>query len=265
MEDAHAVYLSLPNLPDKILEEDGAIAVVFDGHVGSKAAQCCAAHIREWITSTGAYQEGNFEKALIDGFIAGDAALHKSIPNDRSGCTGNCVLIVQGQLYCANAGDSRAVLCRGDTAIPLSEDHKPTHPSEKLRITKAGGFVHGGRVNGVLALSRAFGDFPFKDPSLKPENQVISCVPDVLHVELTPQDEFVIIACDGVWDMMSNDKAVEFVRNEVADHGDISLACERLMNACLAVTPDSFGTDNMTVIIIQFKSSFLKKIESKFQ
>lgn len=264
MEDAHAVYLSLPNLPPNIRPEDTAIAAVFDGHCGSKFAQSCASSIREWVTSTKSFTAGNFEKALREGFLLGDATLHRAMPNELSGCTGNCVLIVQNHLFCANTGDSRAVLCRNGEAIALSEDHKPTNPSERERILTAGGFVQSGRVNGILSLSRAFGDFAFKDMTLKPEDMAITALPDVLHTELTPQDEFVIIACDGVWDMMSNEKAVDFVRNEVSDHGDISLACERLMNACLASTPTAFGTDNMTIIIIQFKSYFLNKIETKF-
>ena len=264
MEDAHAVYLSMPNMPGGIRDEDAAIAAVFDGHCGSKFAQSCAAKIRDWVTGTDAYRKGNFEKALKDAYCSGDAALHKAMPTELSGCTGNCVLIVQNHLYCANTGDSRAVLCRNGEAIALSEDHKPTTPTERERIMKAGGFVQAGRVNGVLSLSRAFGDYAFKDMNLKPQDMAITVMPDIFHTELTPHDEFVIIACDGVWDMMTNDKAVEFVRNEVADHGDISLACERLMNACLASTPTAYGTDNMTIIILQFKSSFLKKVESKF-
>ncbi|CCW70457.1 unnamed protein product [Phytomonas sp. Hart1] len=264
MEDAHAMYLSLFGMPDKMNDEDGAIAAVFDGHRGSKFAQSCASHIREWVTSTAAFRSGDFGKALRDAFILGDEFLHRTMPNELSGCTGNCVLIIQNHLYCANAGDSRSVLCRDGVAIPLSDDHKPTNPLERARIERAGGYVHNGRVNSVLSLSRAFGDFAFKKSNLKSEEQIITVVPYVLHIELTPLDEFVIIACDGVWDTISNEEAVEFVRNEVADHGDISLACERMMNTCLAITPENYGTDNMTVLILQFKSSFLKKVESKF-
>ena len=91
----------------------------------------------------------------------------------HKGCTANVVLIVpgdkgpQGQnqptIYCANAGDSRAILGQGGKATPLSFDHKPTNPTERLRITKAGSFVNGeGRVDGSLNLSRAIGDHHHK-------------------------------------------------------------------------------------------------------
>lgn len=82
-----------------------------------------------------------------------------------AGCTANVALIHKNTLYVANAGDSRTVLCRGDKAFEMSEDHKPDNPLEKSRIEKAGGFVSDGRVNGNLNLSRAMGDLEYKkDP-----------------------------------------------------------------------------------------------------
>ena len=79
-----------------------------------------------------------------------------------AGCTATVVLITSTDIICANAGDSRTVLCKSGTAVELSQDHKPDDPSERSRIYKAGGFVEDGRVNGMLALSRALGDFEYK-------------------------------------------------------------------------------------------------------
>lgn len=71
---------------------------------------------------------------------------------------------------------------------------------EKARITAAGGFVDFGRVNGNLALSRAIGDFEFKkSPELAPEQQIVTAYPDVVMHELSGDDEFLVIACDGRW------------------------------------------------------------------
>ncbi|CBH09561.1 protein phosphatase 2C, putative [Trypanosoma brucei gambiense DAL972] len=264
MEDAHAIHLSLPNLPLHISPHDAAMAAVFDGHSGCKTAQFAATHMARWITSSESFVSGNVENAIFEAFISGDAAIRRSMPHEQSGCTGNCIVLVQNNLYCGNVGDSRAVMCRGGVPLPLSEDHKPTLLREKERIKKAGYYVRNGRVNGILSLSRALGDFAFKDHHLKPEDQAISAVPDVLHVKLTPQDEFVVIACDGVWEKFSNERVVKFVREEVGDHGDLSLACERLMDSCLAPVSAAPGADNMTVIIVQFKSSFLKRVEDGF-
>ncbi|EFX61264.1 hypothetical protein DAPPUDRAFT_16550, partial [Daphnia pulex] len=77
----------------------------------------------------------------------------------RAGTTAIVLLVTKHRFYVANIGDSRAVLSRSDTAVPLSTDHKPDLPSERNRIEKAGGYVKEGRVNGSLGLSRSFGDF----------------------------------------------------------------------------------------------------------
>ena len=94
-------------------------------------------------------------------------------------------------------------------AIGLSEDHKPANESEKSRITAAGGFVTdiGGvpRVNGNLNLSRAIGDLKYKmNPALPVEAQIITAHPDVRIFELTKEDRFFILACDGIWDVLTN-------------------------------------------------------------
>lgn len=88
-----------------------------------------------------------------------------------AGCTANVVMITKTEIYCANAGDSRAVLSKKSKARELSTDHKPDTPSEKRRIERANGFVEESRVNGMLALSRALGDFEYKgNPILKAED-----------------------------------------------------------------------------------------------
>ena len=87
----------------------------------------------------------------------------------HAGCTACVVIITKTDIYCANAGDSRAVLSKKGKAKELSVDHKPNTPSELRRIERANGFVEDNRVNGNLAMSRSIGDFEFKDnPLLKP-------------------------------------------------------------------------------------------------
>ncbi len=82
--------------------------------------------------------------------------------NEDAGCTANVVLITRDRVYCANSGDSRAVMCEDGNTVELSHDHKPDNEGEKARIEKASGFVSFGRTNGVLSLSRAIGDFDYK-------------------------------------------------------------------------------------------------------
>lgn len=262
MEDAHTIIMSLPNLPAKYEPEHAMLAAVFDGHCGSKVAQTAANRIHNWLCESTAFRDGDFGRALHEAYVRGDAELIRTLVQEPSGATGVSVLLVDHTLFCANAGDSRAVLCRGGAVIALSEDHKPNDPLEKERILKAGGFVSStGRVNGMLSLSRAFGDFIFKrNPDIPESEQMVTVVPDVREVPLTDQDEFVVIACDGIWDVMTREQVVEFIRGEIGDHGDVALTCERLMDACVATSPAGLGCDNMTVVIIQFKSNLLRAI-----
>lgn len=95
-------------------------------------------------------------------------------------------------------------------AVPLSFDHKPMHDDEKQRIEHAGGTVSntGGipRVNGNLNLSRAIGDLKYKaNKNLPPEAQIITAHPDVRVFELTTADEYFLLACDGIWDVITNE------------------------------------------------------------
>uniref|UniRef100_A0A6A7GA39 Protein phosphatase 2C-related protein n=1 Tax=Hirondellea gigas TaxID=1518452 RepID=A0A6A7GA39_9CRUS len=113
-------------------------------------------------------------------------------------------------LYVANCGDSRAVLCRNGTAVRLSRDHKPQDPEEQKRIIAAGGFIgRFDRVNGILAVSRAIGDH-----MLKP---AVSAEPTVSRTELTSADRFLILACDGLWDVMSDQEACDFVLSDLKE------------------------------------------------
>lgn len=99
----------------------------------------------------------------------------------------------------------------------LSFDHKPNNEKETQRIKDAGGWVAFNRVNGSLALSRALGDFVYKqNEEKKPEEQIVTAYPDVETVDLTDDHEFIVLACDGIWDVMSNERVVEFVRQRIA-------------------------------------------------
>ena len=171
MEDAHIVALDLPNLKGDRRPDEGAMFGVFDGHCGPKIAQVAASKMIQWVTDRDEFKKGNYNAALAKAFIRGDAWMHDEHPTEQSGCTANVVTMVGNTLLCANAGDSRAILCRAGRVVELSEDHKPTKKTELERIIRAGGFVSpAGRIFGVLALSRAMGDYMFKkNEDLAPE------------------------------------------------------------------------------------------------
>ena len=146
------------------------------------------------------------------------------------------------QLYVANAGDSRAVLSRRGRALVLSTDHKPSLAVEAARIAAAGGWVTPqGRINGNLNLSRALGDLKYKnDPSRGREAQIITAQPDVLTHTLERGDEFLVLACDGVWDCMTNQQVVNFVRERLRSTPSEEIA-EQMLDHCIADDPRTTG------------------------
>lgn len=166
------------------------------------------------------------------------------------------------RLAVANCGDSRAVLCRGGDAVELSEDHKPELPEEEERIKNAGGHValiglcH--RIDGWgLNLSRALGDFHYKARAdLPPEEQKVSCVPEIRFLELKEEDEFLVLGCDGIFELHDSQKAVDVVRSALQADRTVREAAELLVDkSCspdLALTRGR-GGDNCSAIVLKLR------------
>lgn len=186
-------------------------------------------------------------------------------PGSDSGCTAVVALLRGNQLYVANAGDSRCIVCRNGKAVEMSIDHKPEDELEHERVVKAGGHVTAdGRVNGGLNLSRAIGDHAYKQKKeLSDREQMITALPDVRTLTLKPgEDEFMVLACDGIWNFMSSQQVVDFVRPKIQEFSDnLSKICEEMFDYCLAPNTlgDGTGCDNMTGIIVQFKNTLCKR------
>jgi len=135
---------------------------------------------------------------------------------DDSGTTAVIVLLTPKWIVCANAGDSRAIYSKSNgRTIPLSYDHKPDDEEEERRIVEAGGCVRAGRVDGDLAVSRGFGDFRFKLNNTKNQlEQKVSCLPDIIiQNRNNEEDEFIVLACDGVWDIATNKECSNMVQD----------------------------------------------------
>jgi serine/threonine protein phosphatase PrpC len=143
---------------------------------------------------------------------------------DMEGTTAVVVHIGEKMYTSANVGDSRAILCRGSEAVNLTTDHKPDGLEERARVEKLGGVVkwHGYlgpdrlpvqgmgayRINGNLAVSRAIGD------SL--ERPFVSSQPDICEFERSDDDRFILVASDGLWDVISSQEAVDFIKQIMA-------------------------------------------------
>ncbi|KDO55348.1 hypothetical protein CISIN_1g024852mg [Citrus sinensis] len=189
-------------------------------------------------------------------FVAFLEGPHSDFHGPTSGSTACVAIIRDKQLVVANAGDSRCVLSRKGQALNLSKDHKPDLEVEKDRILKAGGFIQVGRVNGSLNLARAIGDVEFKlNKSLPAEKQIVTANPDISTIELCDDDEFLVIACDGIWDCLSSQELVDFVRDQLTNETKLSVICEKVFDRCLAPSAGGEGCDNMTMILVQFKNA----------
>lgn len=186
----------------------------------------------------------NYSKLLTDEVLAIDRLLVDNARknSDIAGTTALIALVEGSQLIVANVGDSRGVMCdsKGNT-IPLSFDHKPDQMREKKRIQEAGGFITFNgvwRVAGILATSRALGDFPLKDRNL------VIADPDILTFDLSDhKPQFLIFASDGLWDTFTNEEAVAFIKEHLHEplYGAKSITLQAYSKG---------SADNITVLII---------------
>eukprot|EP00802_Teleaulax_amphioxeia_P021873 Tamp_22264.p1 GENE.Tamp_22264~~Tamp_22264.p1 ORF type:complete len:284 (-),score=33.99 Tamp_22264:235-1086(-) len=152
------------------------------------------------------------QRALDFGFSCTD----REVMNEGwlDGSTSVVLAVTSRYIMVANAGDSRAVLMDGNTAVPLSCDHKPSRPDEMRRIEKAGGFVMQlgvPRVNGVLAVSRALGDAELK--------QLVPAQPEYRTIARSVTHRFAALATDGVWDVMTNQEVMDLIADNWHQEG----------------------------------------------
>eukprot|EP01138_Halocafeteria_seosinensis_P015803 gb/GECG01016127.1/.p1 GENE.gb/GECG01016127.1/~~gb/GECG01016127.1/.p1 ORF type:complete len:806 (+),score=96.08 gb/GECG01016127.1/:1-2418(+) len=189
-------------------------------------------------------------------FVKLDEILKEEYPQegDRTGATAAVVVVTPTTIISASAGDSRAVLAlkgEEDDHICLSADHKPTQDEETQRIENAGAAVLLGRVNGELAVSRAFGDFCYKTSKDLPlDQQAVTAAPYIYAHSRTGGEQAIIIACDGIWDVMDNKEVSDFVRHRLEKgRRDMKKLCASLVDTCLG----EGSRDNMTAIIGAFR------------
>lgn len=155
----------------------------------------------------------------------------------------------------ANAGDSRAVLGKRGRAVELSKDHKPNCTSERLRIERLGGVIYDGYLDGQLSVARALGDWHIK--GAEGSKSPLSAEPEFEEINLTEEDEFLIIGCDGLWDVMSSQFAVTIVRKELMIHNDPEQCSKALVKEAIRRN----SCDNLTVVVICFSPDPPPKIE----
>jgi len=259
MEDAHINIDDLSTvwswLPKDIKY---SLYAVFDGHGGKNAAIAAESY---YVSNLGSNKD-DFAKAPLpdvikNAFVQTDKDILTKAADEKwsAGCTAVTALIVGQKLYVANIGDSEAVLARRKRlqpgketetdweAILLTEKHVPANPTEAARLSDAGCMVAAGRVGGVLAVSRSFGDSEFKV-----DKSFVISVPHVSVTDMTENDEFLIVACDGLWDVVSYKDAVDFVSNSRYYNRTPLQAAENLVREAL----DRKTMDNVTCVVVYF-------------
>ncbi|CAH2054061.1 unnamed protein product [Thlaspi arvense] len=275
MEDAVSIHPSLLQKNSENLHFYG----VFDGHGCSHVAGKCRERLHEIVKQEAeamaadewkemmakSFQKMDKEVSQRDCNVVTNGASRsgksscrcelQSPQCDAVGSTAVVSVVTPEKIIVSNCGDSRAVLCRNGVAIPLSSDHKPDRPDELIRIQQAGGRViywDGARVLGVLAMSRAIGDNYLK-PYVIPD-------PEVTVTDRTDDDECLILASDGLWDVVPNETACGVarmcLRGAVADGGDSDTAHNACSDAALLLTKLALArqsSDNVSVVVVDLR------------
>lgn len=211
---------------------------VFDGHGGPEVSSYLKTHMKEAVKETLNKHYDRHGSQLSIPTVLHEAfdKIVDDIPYIiavQTGSTAVVVLIKDNNIYVANCGDSRAVINEGEEAIALTSDHKPNRSDEYFRITSSGGQVTQSsmdvpRVNGVLAVSRSIGDF-----ALAP---FVSWMPEISQYTFTEKNSYVILATDGVWDVLSNEDVIHIVNNAIVQNqpkkiGESIISLSRLRNS----------------------------------
>ncbi|KAG1685639.1 hypothetical protein DVH05_007763 [Phytophthora capsici] len=247
---------------------------IFDGHAGDRASRFCAENIFPRILEQ-LTQESTVNDAITNAVRALDAEFcsiarhasnsaiasaarrnHKRSFATDDGSTLLVAMVRDGLLHVGNVGDSRAVVVtRNGDAIAMSDDQKPNRKDERERLEAKGAFITGKpdfmykvwpfkkmldvpRVNGQLAVSRSIGDVSLKS--------FISCDPEVQTRKITKNDRFLILATDGLWDVVTNKQAAQLASR----FKDPQACADALMELAL----DRHTTDNVTVLVVKLEA-----------
>ncbi|XP_068666031.1 protein kinase and PP2C-like domain-containing protein [Aristolochia californica] len=243
MEDTHFL---LPRICD---EKDVHSFGIFDGHRGAAAAEFSARALPGFLQDLGSTSSP--ADALSQAFVRTDLAFRNELACHRNskrvaqkdchpGCTAIAALIVRDTLFVANAGDCRTILCRRGLPYALSKDHVASCPVERERVTQAGGQVKWQvdtwRVGpAALQVTRSIGD-----DDLKP---AVTAEPEITETLLSLEDEYLVMASDGLWDVITIEEVVLIIKDTVKEPG--------MCSKRLAMEAAERGSkDNITVIIV---------------
>lgn len=249
-----------------------AFFAVYDGHGGRDAVDAASTVLHEYLWAeleAKVSPDMNENQWVSDSIVRAfgktdDHIIEKQFTGGAVACV--CLLwedtIGEGcpptrRVYTAHCGDARAVISRDKQGVRLTSqsDHKATDAGEQANVVANGGAILNDRVNGMLAITRALGDPQLKKPKLR-EN-VVSNIPDVTATPITEIDDFLIIACDGLWDVIGDQDAVNFVYHAMAElqeegilESDQPLAAALIAKALVIHSLNKGTSDNVTCMVV---------------
>jgi serine/threonine protein phosphatase PrpC len=238
MEDEHRAI-------DGFLPGDASSAFfgIYDGHGGRGVVDYLKHSLEQNVRTELLYdrEARGVDECLMSAFLLSDIETARENLLISGATAAICVILKEDagarKLYAANVGDTRAVLSEGGKAVRMTFDHKASEHNEIKRIEAAGGFVRNKRVLGVLTVTRSFGDHAMKN--------LVLARPFISSVRLEPQHDILLMACDGVWDVMSDQEALDFVRQAIARN--VEDPAQALVKLCI----EKGTTDNLTALVIQ--------------
>ncbi|XP_078429123.1 thylakoid-associated phosphatase 38 [Wolffia australiana] len=270
---------------DVVVRSDGlgdfTFAAVFDGHAGFSSVEFireelyeeCSKALRGGLVLADKNLNA-IKDALREAFQSVDKKLLSRLDTmgneDESGSTATAIFVRSDVMFISHVGDSCVVVSRSGKPEMITCPHRPYGNNrmsleEIKRIRAAGGWIVDGRICGDISVSRAFGDIRFKTKKeemlekgvierrwsqkfvsrVQFKGDLVTAVPDVYEVDLGTDDEFILLASDGLWDYMKSNDAVTFVRNQLRQHGDVKMASEALARLAL----DRRSEDNISIVI----------------
>ncbi|ESL07414.1 protein phosphatase 2C [Trypanosoma rangeli SC58] len=250
MEDQHAMF-----------SETIPFFAVYDGHGGTQCAEFLRDNLHTLILSHSDVMT-NPEKAVRDGIARAEADFLAKCANGKceSGSTCAVAMIVDDTLVTGNVGDTEIVLCREGSPLVLSKKHSlHSNESESERVKACGGRIISNRVGHPkfnpqvlsLGITRAIGDAGFKlDEYTDGKPSGIIADAETQTTKLTDRDEFLVIGCDGLWDVMSYDRVVQFCSQLAAEGVPPQDITDRLCQEAL----QQGSTDNVTCVYINIKT-----------
>eukprot|EP01103_Thecamoeba_quadrilineata_P012565 TRINITY_DN3275_c0_g1_i1.p1 TRINITY_DN3275_c0_g1~~TRINITY_DN3275_c0_g1_i1.p1 ORF type:complete len:338 (+),score=69.28 TRINITY_DN3275_c0_g1_i1:40-1014(+) len=247
MEDAHHIA------------GDEGLFCIFDGHGGRKAADFAARRFPEILSKHPLYKSDPVV-ALREAVLSTEEEFLEWAKKEElnDGTTLVVGLVSGDKLYVANVGDSEALVCRGESSVNVTTVHNPAKNTDEIvRVQAVGGRLYNNRVGHPhfnvrffnIAVSRAIGDLLYKSPGYT-NNKVsgLTADPDVSVTELGQDDKFLLLACDGVWDVLTQQEAVDFVLEKLKETEDPQVICKAIVDEAL----NRHSMDNVTACLVLF-------------